>query len=301
MARDSQGLEQANALLRGLVPPGELTMDDYRRIFSETCAGLGLADDARVEPVDAGGVPALWVSAPGASADRAILHLHSGGFVMGSAEDYRDFAYRLSAAAGARVLALDYRLAPEHPFPAALDDALAGYRWLVDQLGPGCVAVTGDSAGGGLAVSLLLALREAGDEQPPAAAVISPLTDLGATGETLTTMTDDPLNPAALIPMMGGAYLAGKDPAQTPLASPHYGELHDLAPLLVVVGGAEGLLDDARRLAAKIEAAGGDVELHVVEDMPHIHTLFASLLPEGVDSIERVARFVREGAATEVA
>jgi monoterpene epsilon-lactone hydrolase len=293
----SPALDRATQYIIDLVPPGEPTLDEFRQVFSNMCEEFAIPDGTTIEEVDAGGVPALWVTAPGAGADRTIIHFHSGGYVMGTARDYREFAARLSAASGARVLVVDYRLAPEHPYPAALDDALAAYRWVIASQDPETVALTGDSAGGGLTTATLVAVRDAGEPLPAAAALISPLTDLAATGESMTTNHEiDPLKPMNLVPMMGGAYLAGRDPMQTPLASPLYADLHGLPPMLVMVGAPEGLRDDSVRLVDRVKEAGGQAELYLAEDMVHIWTLFASFLPEGQQGIERVAEHINRHA-----
>jgi epsilon-lactone hydrolase len=273
----------------------EPTPLDWRREFEALCAKFPLPDDMEVEEVDAGGVPALWVSAPGVSSDRTIIHFHSGGYVMGSPQGYREFAYRLSRAADARVLLPDYRLAPEHPYPAPLDDGVAAYRWLASQVDPARLVASGDSAGGGMNLAVLVSLRDAGDTLPAAAVCISPLTDLAAEGESYSNFPDrDPVISAELAVGMGTVYMGeGRIPKDTPLASPLYADLHDLPPMLVVVGDAEALYSDSTRLVEKVKAAGGDVELIVGEDLLHIYPLFASILPEGQEAIERIGEFVQ--------
>lgn len=288
----SPELDRARGLLTHLVSEPEATMDDYRRLYEEVCAQFEVPDDAAIEPVDAGGTPALWVSAPGTSTRRVVVHVHGGGWCMGSAHGYRAWGYRLSKAADARVLVLDYRLAPEHPFPAALDDTLAAYRWARAQDGVDQVALVGDSAGGGLVVSALVALRDAGEPAPTAAVVMSPLIDLAGEGASLTERAAvDPLPAAALVGAMGGAYLAGRAPKETPLASPLYAELHGLPPLFVLVGTDEGLHDDSTRLVEKVRAAGGEVELEVGERMVHIWPTF-DFLPEARASLGRIGEFL---------
>jgi len=274
----------------------EATPLDWRREFEALCAKFPLPDDIEVEEVDAGGVPALWVSAPGVSSDRTLIHFHSGGYVMGSAKGYREFAYRLSQAADARVLLPDYRLAPENAYPAPLEDGLAAYRWLAEQEDPSRIVSVGDSAGGGMNLAVLVSLRDAGDTLPAAAVCISPLTDLAAEGESYANFPDrDPVISAELAVGMGVVYMGeGRVPAETPLASPLYADLHDLPPLFVVVGDAEALYSDSTRLVDKVKAAGGEIELVVGEDLLHIYPLFASILPEGREAIEQIGRFVQE-------
>ncbi len=255
---------------------------------------LGPASGASADPVDAGRVPAEWVSAPGAEADRAVLYLHGGGYVVGSPASHRELAERLSAAAGARVLVIDYRLAPEHPFPAAVDDGTAAYRWLLRQgVDPSRTAVCGDSAGGGLAVAALVALRDAGDPMPAAGVCLSPWVDLEGLGESMTAR-------AKLDLMVGregllesaAMYLAGADP-RTPLAAPLYADLQGLPPLLIQVGTSETLYDDSTRLAERARAAGVDVTLQTWEEMVHVWHLFAPLLPEGQQAIEAIGEFLK--------
>ncbi len=204
-------------------------------------------------------------------------------------------AARISRASGARVLAINYRLAPEHPFPAAVEDATAAYRWLLAQgIAPNRIVIAGDSAGGGLTISTLLALRDAKQPLPAAAVPISPWTDLAATGESLRTLAGkDPMVQAEPLKEMAKLYL-GKADAKNPLASPLYADFKGLPPMLIQVGGAEILLDDAKRVADKAKAAGVMVELEVWDEMVHVWHVFAKLLPEGQQAIDRIGRFVRE-------
>jgi acetyl esterase/lipase len=207
---------------------------------------------------------------------------------------HRALVARVAAASGARGLNVDYRLAPEHPFPAAVDDAVAAYRWLLEGgLDPARIVVAGDSAGGGLTVSTLLALRDAGDPLPAGGVCISPWTDLACTGESITSRAEhDPMVQGPGLLDMAAAYLAGHDP-RAPLASPLYAELHDLPPLLIHVGSAETLLDDATRLADRARDAGTAVELDVWDDMVHVWHAFAPLLPEADEAIGRIGAWVR--------
>jgi epsilon-lactone hydrolase len=293
----SPELGRARDLLTHLVSEPEADMNDYRRLYDEVLANFELPADAEVEEVDAGGVPAIWVSAPGTSRDRAVVLVHGGGWCMGNAKGYREFGYRISQAADARVLVVDYRLAPEHPFPAPLDDTVTAYRWATAQDGVRKVAFVGDSAGGGLVISALVTLREDGDPAPSASVVCSPLVDLAGEGASLTERAHlDPLPAAALVTAMGGAYLAGAEPKATPLASPLYADLTGLPPLRVLVGTDEGLHDDSVRLVEKIRAAGGQVELEIGEDMVHIWPIF-SFLPEAQESTARIGEFLRKGFA----
>lgn len=248
------------------------------------CASFPIPDGTVVTPVDADGVAALWVTASDADDRRAVIHLHGGAYVVGSAHDYREYASALSHATGGAVLLVDYRLAPEHPHPAAVDDALATYRWLARDRDEETIAICGDSAGGGLALAVLMALRDAGDPLPAAAALISPFTDL--TGESCA-FSPDPRTAQAII-QLSALYLAGHDPRETPLASPLHGDLSGLVPMLVQVASREALLHDATSVVDAIRAAGGDADLAVADGMPHDWPLFSSFLPEGRDAFRRI-------------
>jgi epsilon-lactone hydrolase len=247
-------------------------------------------------PVEAGGVKAEWVLAPASQPQRHILYLHGGGYVIGSPSLYRHLTWRLAAAAQARLLAADYRLAPEHPFPAALDDAMAIYRCLLESgADPARIAVVGDSAGGGLAFALLLRCRDEGQLPLPAAVVaLSPWTDLALTGTSLNAnATADPFLDVNGIPPIAECYLAGADPRH-PYASPLYGDPTGLPPALIQVGSDEVLRDDATRMAARLRAAGCAVSLEIWPRMPHVWHVFASVMPEARRAIARIGQFVAE-------
>jgi epsilon-lactone hydrolase len=245
-------------------------------------------------PVDAGGVKADCVATPASRDDRHILFLHGGGYRAGAPSTYRHFTWRLAAAARARILAIDYRLAPEHPFPAALEDALASYRWLLDSGGdPRRLAIIGDSAGGGLAFALLLRLRDDGLPLPAAAVALSPWADLALTGASLTHNAQaDPMLNADQLPAAAQAYLAGADP-RNPYASPIYGDPAGLPPTLIQVGSDEILRDDAVRMADNMRRAGCQVELQIWPRMPHVWQLFAPMLPEARAALRDIGSFMR--------
>jgi acetyl esterase/lipase len=253
---------------------------------------------AKTETVDSGGVKGEWISAPGAAADRAILYFHGGGYVLGSIHSHRDMCERLSRAAQARVLALDYRLAPEHPFPAAVDDARAAYRWLLKQgLQPKRIALAGDSAGGGLTFATLLALKEHGDPMPACAVPLSPWVDLEATGDSMISKdSEDPMVHKNLVEQMAKTYVPSGD-LRNPLAAPLYGDLRGLPPLLIQVGSRETLLDDAVRMADKAKKAGVEVELNVWNGQIHVWQIFASRLDEGEQAIQKIGAFIKKHAA----
>jgi len=253
---------------------------------------------ASSEPVDAGGVRAEWISAPGSAHDRAVLYLHGGGYVLGSINSHRDLCERLSRACGARALALDYRLAPEHPFPAAIEDATAAYRWLLDSgLEPGKLAVAGDSAGGGLTVATLVALRDAGVPLPGCATPLSPWSDLELTGESFISRADiDPMVRKYMLVHMAGIYVPDGD-LRNPLVSPVHADLSGLPPLLIHVGEREVIHDDAARVADNARKAGVDVTFNVWAGQIHVHQIFASRLDEGQQAIDQLGDFIRKHTA----
>ncbi len=271
--------------------------DDYRQRRRDIDArGLqyGLMPDVGVEPATANGVRAEWTSTPNDARDGALLYLHGGGYVIGSLDSHRHLAAEAGRAAGIAALALDYRLAPEHPFPAAVDDALAGYRFLLARgIRPERIALAGDSAGGGLVVAAMLAIRDAGLAQPACGWCISPWVDMEAIGETMSSRAAvDPTVQKAGLLDMAQLYLNGADP-RSPLAAPLYADLSGLAPLLIQVGAAETLLDDALRLAKAAGAADVRVDLQVWPEMIHVWHLFHPELAAGRRAIEAGGAFVR--------
>ncbi len=249
----------------------------------------------RYEPVLAGGVRAAWLIPAGAREDRVLLYFHGGGYVIGSITSHREQAAMLAASAGCAALIVDYRLAPEHPFPAALQDARASYRWLLaNRCDPERIVVAGDSAGGGLAVALLADMRDAGEPLPAAAALLSPWTDLALTGDTIRTKArqDPMLHPSQLRRWAG--FYRGAEEADNPLISPQYADLTGLPPIYIQVGEAEMLLDDARRLAAQARACGVPAELDEWEGMFHVFQVFAPLgVPESREAVARFGDFCR--------
>ncbi len=244
--------------------------------------------------LDAGGVRAIRVATPASLTDRHILYLHGGGHTSGSPSLYRDFIWRIASATQALVLCPDFRLAPEHPFPAALDDAVNAYRWLLtDGADPQRMAVMGDSSGGGLALAALLRLRDEGAPLPAAAVALAPWTDLALTGGSLQRNSKtDPMLRSEEASTLAGYYLAGADP-RTPYASPLYGDPTGLPPTLIQVGSDEILLDDSVRLADRMRAAGCEVELEIWPRMPHVWQVWARVMPEARQAIERIGDFVR--------
>ena len=249
--------------------------------------------DVICEKVNAGGVSAEWISAPGATPDRVILYLHGGGYVVGSINTHRAMVSRIARASDARALAIDYRLAPEHPFPAAVDDTLAAYRWLLAQgYKPNKIVIAGDSAGGGLTLAALLAIREAKLPMPAGAVPISPWTDLEGKGESVRTRAArDVMVTQENLAHSAKQYYGSNDP-KNPLVSPVYADFRGLPPMLIHVGDAEILLDDATRVAERAKSAGVKVDLEVWDDMPHVWHVFAKILPEGQQAIDKIGKFV---------
>ena len=282
-------------MLRANPPIAGGTVEEMRAGMEAMTGAAPLPEDVRFDPVDAGGVPAEWTRAPGASDDRTVLYFHGGGYVLGSVATHRGLTAGISRAAGARVLSVDYRLAPENPYPAAVDDGVVAYRFLMSQgTAPESIAIAGDSAGGGLMMATLLALRAAGEPLPATGVGISPWVDLTLGGDSMDTKAEeDPMvNREALQPM-ADAYLAGGD-ARAETASPCFADLAGLPPLLIQVGTAETLLDDARRLADRAKTSGVDVTLEEWEGMVHVWHAFAALLPEGQQAIDRIGEFLAD-------
>jgi acetyl esterase/lipase len=292
---------QHEGIITGLKsrPPaaGATDLTQQRTGFEAMMAPLAPGPEVKQERVQAGGVPAAWITAPGASATRVVLYLHGGGYILGSVKSHAGLISRISREGAARCLALDYRLAPEHPFPAAVEDACAAYRWLLRQGTPASqIAIAGDSAGGGLTLATLVALRDAGDPLPAAGICMSPWTDLALTGESAKGGVDDPLIPAAALPGMALPYL-GKTDARTPTASPLYAELRGLPPLLIQVGTREVLYSDSTRIAEKAKAAGVDVTLEVGEGLIHVWQLFGDAVPESKDAVARIGAYLKRRIA----
>ncbi len=241
------------------------------------------------------GIPAAWLIPVGADDDRVILYLHGGGWVVGSIKSHRKMVGRIAAEAGCRALMIDYRLAPEHPFPAGLEDCHRAYTWLLEQgYDPAKIVIAGDSAGGGLTLSTMLAARDAGQSLPAAGVCMSPGTDCANTGESWkTNARRDPLICEGIGALWIGMYLSGCD-ACDPLASPLYADLSGLPPLLIQVGTREVLLDDSTRLADLAEREGVQVELEVWDGMWHVWQFFCPIMPESTDAIRKIGRFCRE-------
>ena len=244
------------------------------------------------ERVSADGVDGEWISPANAPEDKAILYFHGGGFRIGSVTSHRDLIAQIALASGCRVLAINYRLAPEHRFPAALDDALATYGWMLDRgLKPGNIAFAGDSAGGNLALAAMLAYRDRGLPLPISAVLMSPWTDLAATGASYVSRVEaDPIHQRPMILALAKNYLGGQRDPCDPLISPLYADLAGLPPLLIQVGDRETVLDDSVIFAGKARAAGIDVSLEVWDGMIHVFQMFG--LAEAHRAIASIAQFL---------
>ena len=274
---------------------GRAPLEYQRFLFNEVAPRLtGKVPGVRREPADIPGIHAEWLIPEMEAGDGALLYLHGGGYVNGSAASHRGLASRIALAAGCRALAIDYRLAPEHRFPAAVEDAAKAYRWLLTQgYAPEKTVIGGDSAGGGLSVAVMVFLRDAGGPLHAAALLLSPWTDLEVTGESCRTVgRQDPMLSPWLLKKYARLYLGGQDPRH-PLASPLHADLRGLPPMLIQVGTCEILLDDALRLAAGAEKDGVEVRLEVEEGMFHVWQYFAPLVPESREAVERLGRFAR--------
>jgi acetyl esterase/lipase len=246
------------------------------------------------EQVTAGGVDGEWISPANAPKDKAILYFHGGGFRIGSVASHRDLIAQIAVASGCRVLAINYRLAPEYRFPAALDDALAAYDWMPGQgFEPANIAFAGDSAGGNLALAAMLALRERQHPLPAAAVLMSPWTDLAATGASYVSRAEaDPIHQRPMILALAKNYLGGEGDPRDPLVSPLYADLTGLPPLLIQVGDRETVLDDSAMLADKARAVGVTVDLQVWDGMIHVFQMFGAELPEAHQAIAEIASFL---------
>jgi acetyl esterase/lipase len=288
----SPELEVVIGMLRSASPLAGGTLLEKRARMELQATVTPPPADVRFEPVSADGVPAEWAAAPGARSDRALVYFHGGGYCLGSIATHRGLVARISREAGVCVLSVGYRLAPEHPHPAAVADAVAAYRFVLAQgLAPERVAFAGDSAGGGLAVAALVAARDTGLALPAAGACISPWLDLTLSGDSMTSKAaEDPMVTPDDLRLFADAYAGAHLRATT--ASPLFANLSGLPPLLLQVGTAEVLLDDAKRFAAAARAAGVDVSLRVWDDMIHVWHAFADLLPEGAQAVRQLAAFL---------
>ncbi|KQQ25015.1 alpha/beta hydrolase [Methylobacterium sp. Leaf123] len=274
--------------------PRPADLAERRARVDALAADYALPPDVRVEPIDAHGVPAEWTSTPAADGERVILFLHGGGYVSGSLKSHRHMVAQAGREALARTLALGYRLAPEHPFPAALDDALTGYRFLLASgIAPARIALAGESAGGGLALATALSLREAGLPLPGCLWLSSPWVDLALTGASMESKAAvDPLLGRTYLSELASLYLNGAD-ALGALVSPINADLAGLPPMLIQVGSAETLLDDSVRLAAVAGATDIAVHLEIWPHMIHAWHLFYQDVADGRRSLASAGTFIK--------
>lgn len=270
---------------------GPIDVAALRRNIDLLAGGLPLPEGMERDQGALGGV-ATDLFTPTRPRTGAVLYLHGGGYVIGSRVSHGGIAAIVAAAAGRRTVLPDYRLGPEHPFPAAVDDAVAVYLALLDDHPAGQLAIAGDSAGGGLTLATLLALRDRGIPLPAAAVCLSPWTDLRCTNTSMRTRAEvDPVCRAAKLQHMADLYLAGADPA-TPLASPALADLTGLPPLLIQVGDDEVLLDDSIAVERRARSAGVEVELEIWDDMVHVFQAFVGLLPDAQRAVDRIGAHI---------
>ena len=276
--------------------------DSILELRRKTDSSAGLLRPPRgvsIQSFIAGTVPAEWLIPRGAPQDRVLLYFHGGGFIFCSLKTHRALVARLAIAGGTRAVSVDYRLAPEHPFPAALDDCLEAYRFAVQSgISPRRIVMAGDSAGGNLALALLLELRQAGDPLPAAVACLSPATDMTWAGNSMRTKAGiDPIFPEGASSPLGATihsdYIRSAD-SRNPLISPLYGDWRGMPPILLHVGEDEVLLDDSTRLAERVRAAGGQADIVVWPRMWHVFQIFAPFLPEAGQSIAQIGRFISD-------
>lgn len=275
--------------------PAAKTVQEGRERLAKLAGSL-VVEGVTVEPVNENGVRGEWVSAGNVAADKVILYFHGGAFIMGSLQVSRELARVLSQAANCRVLSVDYRLAPEHPYPAALEDAAAAYRWLTGSgILPEHIVFAGESAGGGLALSALTLLRDAGEKLPAGAVLMTPWLDLLGTGESSKTKQEvDPWYHPESIELQAGRLYAGSHNITDPRISPLYADLSGLPPLLLHAAGDDVLMDDSTRLYKKWQGKGVDITLEVWDGMWHVWHYFAGKLPEARQAVEKIGRFVKD-------
>lgn len=285
-------LQQVNEMIRSGPDLGSLPVPELRVAFDGFVEFTPFDPSIKFEVVDANGVPCEIGVAPGSRTDATLFYLHGGGYVIGSFTSHRGLVARLGQAASMRTMAVDYRLAPEHPFPAAIDDAVTAYQWLLDSgTPPDRIFFAGDSAGGGLVVATMLRCKARNIPLPRAAVLFSPFADMGTTGQSLVDNRDrDYVVTEGVAPGMAETYLAGTD-AASPEASPIYGDLEGLPPILIQVSSHEVLLDDSLRLLRAAILVDVQVHLRVYQGLPHVWQLFTGMLDEGQAALEEAGAF----------
>ncbi len=289
-----QQLEKLVGILSQQSPIGTQAIETSRQFMDEAGGKFIPPDDVSLQPFTIGTIDVEFIDAPDTDQQKVLLYFHGGGYVSGSIHSHRYLMQNLSRASGTRTLGINYRLAPEHPFPAAIDDAVSCYRWLLAEgYKPNDIAIGGDSAGGGLVVSTLLSLRDAGDPLPAAGLCISPWADLTGTAKSYETQCElDPMISPMAIRKVAQMYL-GSVAAENPVASSVFADLSGLPPLLIQVGEREVLRDDSITLRDNIEQAGGEVTLEIAPNMIHVWHAFAPMLGEGQQAVDRAGSFIK--------
>ena len=293
-SKEHESVVQALRNLPSLGSGDDFDLAAARASMAAMTANPELPDGVEFEKTLAADVPVEWLALPASDPTKTVLYLHGGGYVLGSIDTHKGLGSRIAEAAGTRVLMVEYRLAPETPFPGAVEDATTAYRFLLDQgVAPEQIVIGGDSAGGGLTLATLVSLKEQGQPLPGAAFALSPWVDLEGLGDSMQTRAEaDPMVQKEGLVRMGSLYLAGADP-KTPLAAPLHADLSGLPPILIQVGTAETLLDDSIRIAERLRAAGVAVELQQYEDLIHVFQAFAPIVPESLEAIAKIGAFVK--------
>jgi monoterpene epsilon-lactone hydrolase len=272
------------------------TVQGYRIFFKQLGNMTKIPKDAKCEPLNAAGIPAEWISVPESKSSKIVLYFHGGGYIAGSIDSHRDLCIRIARASKTRVLLIDYRLAPEHLFPAALEDAIKVYQWLISSKGINSkkIIIAGESAGGGLTIATLIKLKNENINLPKAAICLSPFMDLAVTGDSVKTKAEiDPMVTKEDLEFCAKQYLGDQD-RKNPFASPLYADLQDLPPLLIQVGSSEVLLDDSLRFVDRAKNAGAEVSLEVWDEMIHMFQLYAYVVPEGQEAINKIGEFIQK-------
>jgi epsilon-lactone hydrolase len=275
------------------------SIDEYRQLCESGATRMKIPAEISIDPVEVNGIHAEWIKRTNSDPDGVILFVHGGGYVAGSCSDHRGHVAKVVQGTGVNALLFDYRLAPEHPFPAGLDDTLTVYRWLINSgMNAEKIVIVGDSAGGGLSLAALLAIGDTGLPLPAGAVAVSPWTDLKLTGESHKTKTRVCLSPAG-ISTVCSKYYCGKHDPEEPCISPLYGDLTGLPPLLIMVGDDETLRDDSTRFVEKAKLAGVEVTIIVEMGQVHCYPFLAPLFPEAVKGMAEICSFIQQRISPE--